>query len=73
MIEFINSQRRQAGELIGDEEFMAYVADIPVVINDNSLSFKNNVEYAWAKFMQDGKMTKGSMGMFSNNPDLVPM
>ena len=52
---------------------MIYLADTPVVLNDNDLLIKNNVEYAWAKFMQNSKMTKESIGMFFNNPDLIPM
>ena len=52
---------------------MIYLADIPIVLNDDGFPFKNNVEYAWAKFMQGSKMTKRSMEMFFNNPDLVPM
>ncbi len=73
VIKFTNSERRQAGEPVGDDEVMAYLADKPVVLNNNGLPFKNNVEYAWVKFMQDNKMTKKSMGMFFNNPDLAPM
>lgn len=53
MIKFTNSKRKQAGELVGDKEFMAYLADISVILNKNDLSFKNNVEYTKAKFMQD--------------------
>ena len=73
VIELTNSERGQAGKLVEDEEFMVYLADIPVVLNDNGFPFKNNVEYAWAKFMQDSKMTKGSIGIFFNNLDLAPM
>ena len=73
VIEFTNSVRRQAGEPVGDEEFMAYLADTLVVLNDNGFPFKNNIEYAWAKFMQDSKMTKRSIGRFFNNPDLALM
>ena len=73
VIKFTNSKREQARKLVGDEEFMAYLPDIPVVLNDNDLPFKNNVEYAWAKFMQESKITKGSIGIFFNNLDLAPM
>lgn len=52
---------------------MIYLADIPVFLNDNNLPFKNNVEYARAKFIQNIKMTKRSVGIFFNNPDLVPI
>ena len=54
-----------------DKKFIAYLAYTPVVLNDNGFLFKNNIEYAWAKFMQDSKMTKRSMGMLFNNPDLA--
>ena len=50
---------------------MAHLANMPVILNDNGLLFKNNVEYTWAKFMQDSKMTKRSIKMFFNNPDLA--
>ena len=59
VMRFTNSERGQAGKPVGDEEVMEYLADKPVVLNKNSYSLKNNVEYAWAKFMQNSKMTKG--------------
>ena len=46
VIGFTNSERGQARKLVGDEEFMAYLADTPIVLNNNDLLFKNNVEYA---------------------------
>ena len=61
VIRFINSKRAQAEESVRAKEFMAYLADTPVVLYDNGLLFKNNVEYAWAKFMQNSKMTKESI------------
>ena len=73
MIGFTNNKRRQVGKLVGDEKFMVYLADTPVFLNNNGLPFKNNVEYAWAKFMQDSIMTKELMGIFFNNLDLTPM
>lgn len=45
MIGFTNSKRGQVREPVGNEEIMAYLADKPVILNDNSFSFKNNVEY----------------------------
>ena len=50
---------------------MVYLTDTLVVLNDNSFSIKNNVEYAWAKFIQDSKLTKGLMKRFFNNLDLA--
>ena len=73
VIGFTNSEKKQAEEPVRDEEVMPYLADKPVVLNDNSSPFKNNVKYVWAKFMQESKMTKGSMGMLFNNPDLAPI
>ena len=73
MIRFTNSEKRQVGKLVGDKEFMAYLADILVILNNNDLLFKNNVKYARAKFMQDGKMTKRSIIIFFNHFDLVPI
>ena len=52
---------------------MVYLADTPVILNNNGLPYKNNIEYTRAKFMQDSKITKRSIGMFFNNPDLVSM
>ena len=46
MIRFTNSKREQVGKLVEDKKFMAYLANIPVVLNDNDLLFKNNIEYA---------------------------
>ena len=48
---FTNSETGQVGELVGDKEFMAYLANTPVVLNDNDLPFKNNIKYAWANFI----------------------
>ena len=45
VIVFTNNKRGQAGKLIGDEKFMAYLANTLVVLNDNGLLFKNNIEY----------------------------
>ena len=73
IIGFTNSKRGQAGEPVDDQKFMTYLADKPIILNDNGLLFKSNVEYAWAKFMQDSKMTNRSMEMFFNNLDLAPM
>ena len=30
---------------------MTYLADIPIVLNNNSPLLKNNNEYAWVKFI----------------------
>ena len=51
LIGFMNSKKEQIGKPIRDEEFITYLADTPVILNDNGLVFKNNIEYAWAKFM----------------------
>ena len=45
VIMFTNSKRGQAGEPVRDEELMVYLTNIPVVLNDNGLFFKNNVKY----------------------------
>lgn len=71
VIRFTNSKREQAGKPVGDKKFMAYMANTMVVLNDNGFSFKNNIEYIWAKFIQDGNMTKNRMGMFFNNLNLA--
>lgn len=43
MIEFTNKEREQAKKPVKDEEFMAYLVDTPVVLNNNGLPFKNNI------------------------------
>ena len=50
---------------------MVYLADTQVVLNNNGFSIKNNVEYIWVKFIQDSKMTKESIEIFFNNPELA--
>lgn len=69
MIEFINKKKGQARKLVENEEVMAYLADIRIILNNNGLLFKNNVKYIWTKFIQDNKMTKKSIKMFFNNLD----
>ncbi len=44
LIRFNDGRKREAGELVGDEDAMVDVADIPGDV-DNRLPFKNNVEY----------------------------
>ena len=72
MIWFNDGKRSQIGEHVRDKDPIADIADIPGDTN-NCLSFKNNVEYEWARFMQVCKMTKRSMTMFFNYPTLAPM
>lgn len=45
LIGFTNNKKEQAGKAIKDNEFMTYLVDIPVILNNNGLSFKNNIEY----------------------------
>lgn len=52
---------------------MAYIADISVKMVNNCLLFKHNVEYAWAKFIQDSKMSKSLISKFFINLNLAPM
>ena len=72
-IKFNDGKRGQAGDSVDEENTMAYMADIPIEQDNNCFPFKNNVEYAWAKFMQTSKMSKGSMDMFFNNSELALM
>ena len=39
----------------------------------NGLLYKNNIIYAWAKFIQDSKMTKRLMVIYFKNLDLAPI
>lgn len=50
---------------------MTYMMDIPIDQNNNCHLFKNNMEYAQAKFIQASKMSKKSMDIFFNNSDLA--
>lgn len=42
---FINSKREKIGELVKNKDVRAYLVDIPVILNNSGLSFKNNIEY----------------------------
>lgn len=53
------------------ENTMVYIVDISIKQDNNYLSYENNVEYVWAKFVQTSKPSKGLIGMFLNNPDLA--
>lgn len=46
---------------------MIYLMDTLVILNNNSLLFKNNVEYVQEKFMQNSKMNKRPMAIFFNH------
>lgn len=52
---------------------MASMIIIPVIKDNNFLLFKNNVEYAWVRFMQVSKITNRSMTMFFINFNLTLM
>lgn len=71
MIGFNKSKKGYVGKPIRDKDVIEYLADMPVVANDNRLSIQNNVEYACAKFIQASQITKRSIKMFFNNPDLT--
>lgn len=47
------------------------ITNISVIEDKNCLTFENNLEYVWARFMQACKMTKESMTMFFTNLDLA--
>lgn len=71
VIRFITSKRKQIGDPVGNKKIIVYLIDILVILNNNGLLFKNNIEYIWKKFIQDNKITKRLMRMFFNNPDLT--
>lgn len=73
VIEFMNSKSEQVKKLVRNKKIMAYLENILIILNDKDFSFKNNVEYAWAKFIQDNKMIKKLMKMIFNNPNLAPI
>lgn len=52
---------------------MIYIANIPIDQDNNCFLLRNNVIYAYAKFMQAGKMSKKLIDMFFNNLDLIPI
>ncbi len=72
LIRFKDGKRGQVEELVGDNNAMTDIADIPGDA-DNQLPFKNNVEYEWARFMQVSKMTNGSMTICFSNLTLALM
>lgn len=67
LIKFCDKTR----ELVGYKDVMADMTNILVIRNTNRLTFKDNIEYVWACFMQVSKVTKGSMTIFFTNPNLV--
>ena len=71
VIGFMNSKRGQPEKQVENKKYIAYLAGILVVLNNNSLLLKDNIEYALAMFMQYNNMTKGLMRIFFNNLDLV--
>lgn len=73
LIKFGDSERRQVRKPERYEDVVVGIANILVIKNNNCLLFKNNIEYAWARFMQTSKITKRSMTIFFTNPDLAPM
>lgn len=44
IIEFINNKKEQIRESVRNKEVIAYLADILVILNNNGLLNKNNVE-----------------------------
>ena len=50
-IKFDDNQREQTDELVGDEDTIAYMEDIPGDIDNNCHPFRYNIDYAWAKFL----------------------
>lgn len=51
---------------------MLNIVDIPDIIDNNCILFKNNYKYIQVKFIQLNKMTK-SIEMFFNDLDLAYM
>lgn len=62
----------KARKVVRYEDVMTDLANIPVIQDYNHLTFKNNSEYAFARFMQVSKITKWSITIFFTNPDLIP-
>lgn len=52
---------------------MKYLANTLIVLNNNCLLFKNNIEYAKTKIMQNYKMTKKSIKIFFKKSDFAPI
>lgn len=73
LIKFGINKRRQVGKSVGYGNVIAGIANILVFEDNNCLPFKNNFEYAWARFMQASKMTKRSMTIFFTNSNLASM
>lgn len=63
----------KAREPVRYEDIMVGMTNISVIEDDNCLTFKYNVEYAWARFMQVSKMIKESIMMLIINLNLVLM
>lgn len=73
IIRFINIKRGQTKKPLRNEKIKVYLANILIVLNNNSFSFKNNVKYIWAKFIKVNKIIKKLIKMIFNNLDLALM
>lgn len=45
-IKFDDGQERQVGKLVGDEDTMVYIEDVPVDVDNNCHPFRHGVDYA---------------------------
>lgn len=73
MIKFDHSERKPTGKPVGYKDIMVDMANIWVIEDNNRLLLKNNIEYAWAKFIQASKMMIRSMTILFTNPNLTFM
>lgn len=51
LIEFNDSKKKQTRKQVKDKKVTAYIVNILIIINNNYLLFKNNIEYEWVKFI----------------------
>lgn len=73
VIQFNDGKKGQANELMDNKNTIAYIANILIEQENNCFPFKKNIKYSQAKFTQTSKISKKSMSMLFNNPDLIPM
>lgn len=73
LIKFSNNKRKYVRKLVGYEDIMLDMTNIPIIENNNCHPLKNNIEYTWANFIQNNKITKKPITISFTNFNLASM
>lgn len=71
LIEFNDGIKKQTRKAVNKNNIQEYIADILIDKNNNYFAFKNNIKYAWAKFIQSSKILNESICIFFSNVNLA--